>query len=74
MGIREYASTSQRIRYWSYIEKGVSVKDTKTYDGFKCIGVYSFNSSLRVMLALVMSAAFSKKGKTLLSIWMNFRY
>lgn len=36
-----------------------------TYDGFKCIGVYSFNSSLRVMLALVMSAAFSKKGKTL---------
>lgn len=46
-------------------KKGVSVKDTKTYDGFKCIGVYSFNSSLRVMLALVMSAAFSKKGKTL---------
>ncbi len=32
---------------------------------FKCIGVYGFNSSLRVMLALVISAAFSRKGKTL---------
>lgn len=31
----------------------------------KCIGVYGFNSSLRVILALVLSAAFSKKGRTL---------
>lgn len=34
-------------------------------EGFKCIGTYGFNSSLRVMLGLVLAAAFSKKGKTL---------
>lgn len=41
----------------------------KSEEGYRCIGVYGFNSSLRVMLALVISAAFSKKGKTL---FINF--
>lgn len=48
----------------------ISKKHTETEQNekeksFKCIGVYGFNSSLRVMLALVISAAFSRKGKTL---------
>lgn len=46
----------------------ISKKHTETEQNekeksFKCIGVYGFNSSLRVMLALVISAAFSRKGK-----------
>ena len=40
-------------------------KIVKTDESMKYVGVYGFNPSLRVMLALVMSAAFSKKGKTL---------
>lgn len=46
-------------------KKYTETEQNEKEKSFKCIGVYGFNSSLRVMLALVISAAFSRKGKTL---------